>query len=220
MLEIPLSSLGNQELFTLGVRIESILKGFDANALGIKPYADGFLSNLGMYKTSSEKQAVSAREIAEKDGSRDSMYIALRNQIRNFEYHPEASMRDKAKQLLTVLNKNGKQIYTESYSVETAILEEIIAEFDKNHLNTLEELGATMWYDFLKNAQADFESTVRSITEQKAENAKVASATESRAGLVDSLRKLFAFLPLHYGITKSPELADLIGRLQAEADRF
>lgn len=220
MKEIALSTLDNQQLFTLASRVETVIAKKDTAALGIKPYSDNFISKLGEYKTSFKKQAVSAEMIAQKDGVRDNFYIALRNHIRNHDYHPDADRREKAKKLMAVLNQHGNQIYAESYSVETAAIEAIIAEFDKNHLETLEALGATGWYNFLKNAQADFENAIHGISEQKAESAKVASATQVRSGLVDAMRKLFAFLPLHYGISKSPELAQLIGLLQAEADRF
>ncbi|NJN27054.1 MAG: hypothetical protein HC819_14295 [Cyclobacteriaceae bacterium] len=220
MMEIALTSLDNQQLFTLASRVETLLGKQDTSALGIKPYADKFLSRFSDYKTSFEKQSLNTEQIAQKDGERDNMYIALRNHIRNYHYHPESDKKEKARKLLSVLNQHGQQVYSESYSVETAALEAIISEFDKNQLPVLEELRATEWFTNLKNAQADFEKTVLGHTELKAESAKIDSATKSRSGLVDALRKLFLFMPLHYEMTQSAPLGSLIDQLQIESDRI
>jgi len=220
MIEIAMSNLGNRELFTLGVRVNVNIGNYDTEALGIKLYADNFISNFDVYKTSFEKEAVSAETISQKDETRDDYYIALRNHVRNYQYHPEKDMKKKSKKLMTVLNKNGNTIYAASYKVETAALTNIISDMERKHLEDLEALGAIVWYNLLKEAQADFENEVHDVSSKKAESSKVASATKNRADLVGALNKLFMFLPLQYEMTQAPELGDLIGQLQAEADRF
>ena len=129
-------------------------------------------------------------------------------------------MKKKSKKLMAVLNKNGNMIYAASYKVETAALTNIISDMERKHLEDLEALGAIVWYNLLKEAQADFENEVHDVSSKKAESSKVASATKNRADLVGALNKLFMFLPLQYEMTQAPELGDLIGQLQAEADRF
>ena len=220
MIEIAMSGLGNRELFTLGVRVNENIGRYNAETLGIKLYADNFISKFDVYKTSFEKQAVSAELVSQKDEIRDDYYIALRNHIRNYQYHPEKDMKKKSKKLMAVLNKNGNMIYAASYKVETAALTAMISDMDRKYLADLEVLGAMVWYNLLKVAQADFEKAVHDFTAQKAESSKVASATKNRADLVAALNKLFMFLPLQYELTQASELGDLIGQLQAEADRF
>jgi hypothetical protein len=65
-----------------------------------------------------------------------------------------------------------------------------------------------------------FETTVQAYNKNKAEANVIASATEVRKALVDSLRNLFAFMPLQLQLTKSQELEQLIRQIDAELDRF
>lgn len=220
MIEIALSKLGTKELFTLGSRITEGISNYDTKALGIKMYADNFESKFDKYRVSFEKQHVSAELISIKDESRDDYYIALRNHIRNFQYHPSLDVKDKAKKLMSVLNKNGNQIYSSSYKAETAALSVIFTEIDKNHVATIKELGSDVWYNLLKQSQTDFEKTVHEHSGEKAEASKIESATTNRAELVDAINKLFMFLPLHNEMKQNADLSKLIGQLQAEADRF
>ncbi len=220
MIEIAMSSLGNREIFTLGVRVNENIGRYNTESLGIKLYADNFNSKFDVYRTSFEKQAVSAELISQKDEIRDDYYIALRNHIRNYQYHPEKDMKKKSKKLMAILNKNGNMIYAASYKVETAALTTIVSDMERKHLADLEELGALVWYNLLKEAQVDFEKEIHDFSTQKAESSKVVSATKNRADLVGAINKLFMFLPLQYELTLAPELGDLIGQLQAEADRF
>ncbi|MBI9069015.1 MAG: hypothetical protein JEZ09_17090 [Salinivirgaceae bacterium] len=220
MITISLSKLGNQELFTLGKRVSEILSAVDTEKMGIKLYADNFSLKFDAYKKSFEKLSVSAEQVAQKDALRDDYYIALRNTIRNFNYHPSTALKEKARKILGVLNKNGNQIYALNYKAESAALTSIISEIDKNWLTDVTEMGAHIWFNLLKPAQADFETTVSNFTAEKAENIKVTSATTARPEIEDAIRKLFTFLPLQYEMTQAPELSDLMGQLQVAADRF
>ena len=71
-----------------------------------------------------------------------------------------------------------------------------------------------------KNSQADFDKAIIKHTELKADAMLIASATKNRKALENSLRKLFAFLPMQYELAPSPELEDLIRNVQVEADRY
>ncbi len=96
----------------------------------------------------------------------------------------------------------------------------IIVEMDKKWLTVLDELGARVWYDFLKSAQFEFEAAVKTLSEDVAENKKTESATTTRKPLERAIRKLLKFLPMQYEMTSDAALGDLIAKLQATADRF
>ena len=220
MIDIAMSSLGNQELFTLGGRVNDTIGKYDAAALGFQLYAERFSTAFQAYKASFEKEPVSAEEVSQKDELRDNYYKALRSHVRNYRFHPDPDMVRKSKELVAILNMKGKRVYAEGYKVETAALVAILARIEKEALPIVQELGATMWYDFLKQAQTDFEASIHDHTEEKAESNKVVSATKNRAGLIDAITKLFTFLPLHYEMTGDENLGRLIDQLQEEADRF
>ncbi len=220
-ISIPITSLDNNELQTLSIRVNDLFSDVDTDALGIRWYVDDFTANANVFWNSNDKQTVSAKELAVIDGKRFGYYVALRINVDNcFEYHPEAGLRKDAKKLIDLLNKDSKKLYSESYKIKSAALTKIIKEIDKKWLAKLEEMSAAMWYNLLKPAHTEFEEAVKKLTKDKSENDKIESASNTRKPLEDSLRDLLDFLPLHSKKTKSPELADLIGELQVAADRF
>lgn len=220
MIEIGLSSLTNQELFTLGLRVDKIIGKFDAAVLGFLFYTNLFKAQLAEYKISIEKQQVSAEELAAKDKLRDNYFIALRNHIRNFRYHPDKERKRESKELLKVLNRKGTKIYEASYKVETAAFETMILTMEKALISMIQNLGATEWFQLFKDAQDDFETSIQKVSGKKAVNKEVISATEKRDEFENAIEKLFAFLPLHYEATKSEELRKLIAELQELVERF
>ena len=220
MIKIALSRLGNDELYTFANRIENLLSTFNVKRLGILLYVNLFLSKLVIYSASYEKQSASAKEVEHKDSIRDNFFLALRTHIDNFKRHDAEEKRQASSKLLAILNKDGKGIYNESYSVESASLESSIIEFDLNHSADIELLAATEWYQLMKAAQIDFEITLSKVNAEVADKKVIASASNTRKPLEEAIRKLFNFIPLHQEITNSPELADMIRKIQTECNRF
>ena len=220
MIKISLSKLGNDELYTFIKRIENLLSKFNVELLGILLYVNLFLSKLAIYSASYEKQSASAKEVEHKDSIRDNFFLAVRTHIDNFKRHDSAEKRQASGKLLSILNKDGKGIYNESYSVETASLESTIIEFDLNHSADLELLAASEWYQLMKAAQLDFETTLSKVNAEVADKRVIDSASNTRKPLEDAIRMLFNFIPMHQKMTNSPELADMIRKIQAECDRF
>ena len=183
-------------------------------------YVNLFLSKLVIYSESYEKQNASAKEVEHKDSIRDNFFLALRTHIDNFKRHDAEEKRQASSKLLAILNKDGKGIYNESYSVESASLKSTIIEFDLNHSANIELLAATEWYQLMKAAQIDFETTLSKVNAEVADKKVIASASNTRKPLEEAIRKLFNFIPLHQEMTNSPELADMIRKIQAECDRF
>ena len=220
MIKISLSKLGNDELYTFIKRIENLLSKFNVELLGILLYVNLFLSKLAIYSASYEKQSASAKEVEHKDSIRDNFFLALRTHIDNFKRHDAEEKRQASSKLLAILNKDGKGIYNESYSVESASLESTIKEFDLNYSADIELLAATEWYQLMKAAQLDFETTLSKVNAEVADKKVIASATNTRKPLEEAIRKLFNFIPMQQEMTNSPELADMIRKIQAECDRF
>lgn len=220
MLRIALSRLGNDQLYTFGGRINKLLENFNAEALGILFFVTLFLEKFVIFEVSYEKENAEAELVAKKDAIRDNNYVALRSQIKNFKRHDSEEKRRISKILLQILNKDGNQIYRERHSIESASLISTIKEIDAKHLADLELLFASEWYEMLKAAQIDFEKTVKEANEASANKALIESATMSRVELEEAIRKLFRIIPMRQEETDSPELADMIRKIQAECDRF
>lgn len=220
MIRIALSRLGNDQLYTFGNRIKNLLSTFNVELLGILLYVTLFLEKFGIFEVSYEKKNVKADLVARKDSIRDNNFIALRTHIDNFHRHESEEKRNASKQLLEILNKDGKRIYNESYSVQSASLESTFKEIDKNQTANLELLFATEWYQMLKAAQYDFEKIVREVNEEVADKTLIESATKTRKELESAIRKLFRFIPMQQEMTESPELADMTRKIQTECDRI
>lgn len=220
MIKISLSAVSNQDLYTLGDHIRKILTKFNVKALGILLFVQRFLNALKIFEESIEKQGVSAEKVALLDARRDNYFVALKAHLRNFEYHPNAVKKEKAKAVYDILVKDGEDIYNAGYSTQSASFRASIKEIDENHMSALKDLFADEWYTLFKDSQEDFDKSIMEYTEQKADASLIASATQNRKALENSLRKLFAFLPMQYELVPSPELEDLIRNVQAEADRY
>lgn len=220
MIKIPLSHLRIDQLYTLGSRIKILFDNLNAEALGILLYVTLFLEKFADYSKSYENLDASAEAIGMKDSLRGTFYRAFRVHVKNFKNHDKEEKRAISRKLLKLLNKDGSRIYDESYSIESASMKTIIKEIDKNHLEDLELLFASEWYQLMKAAQIDFEVTFRLVNEQVSDDKLIVSASEARNDLEDAMRDLFAFLPLHYKMTKSPELAKLIRNIQTEGDKI
>ena len=220
MIKISLSAISNQGLYTLGDHIRKLLTKFDVKALGILLFVQRFLKALKIFEESMEKQNVSSEKVAMQDAQRDNYFVALKAHLRNFEYHPVAVKKNKAKAIYDILVKDGENIYNAGHSTQSASFRASIKEIDKNHMSALKDLFAEEWYTLFKNSQADFDKAIIKHTELKADAMLIASATKNRKALENSLRKLFAFLPMQYELAPSPELEDLIRNVQVEADRY
>jgi hypothetical protein len=220
MTSIAVSLLSNAELFSFSSRIKELILPLDTQGLGIKVYADNFIAKFGVYQQAYEKPPVSAREIMQKDALCDGYFIALNTHLRNFNYHPDAAKRDRATKLLNLLNKEGKPVYKLAMNKQLAALTAAINTIDATALSDIEDLEALTWYGLLKEAHNDFLQTVSRITDNKAESAKIAPASIARKELEEAVRRLFAFIELQYGISQAAELSQLMGQVQAAADRY
>ena len=120
MIKISLSAISNQGLYTLGDHIRKLLTKFDVKALGILLFVQRFLKALKIFEESMEKQNVSSEKVAMQDAHRDNYFVALKAHLRNFEYHPVAVKKNKAKAIYDILVKDGENIYNAGHSTQSA----------------------------------------------------------------------------------------------------
>jgi hypothetical protein len=151
---------------------------------------------------------------------RDTYSKALLRHVKNYINHPDEEISGKAEQLLAELQKHGKQFYNKTYKEETAILEYVFKVGDEHFNDFIVTINADVWYNFLKEAQQDFEQTLRELSSENANEGEIESATSLRPGLENALRNLSAFMPLHYNVTQNEQLAKLIAQIKEEVKRF
>lgn len=218
-IKLALSALSVKELFTLGLRIKEIVASRMTEEMGINFYFNAFLLLLDQYATAMQKASISAEQLQLEDSGRDNLWIALRSHIYNFMRHPDAAISAIAKSLLHDMDKQGDRIYDKSYSTETAAIENVIALFD-NRTQDLQDIKADEWYTLLKEKQAAFESDLQLYDAAKTDNKQQEAAYSLRPTFIESIDKLFNFLPMQAEITDNADLQDIVNLLQTEADRF
>lgn len=220
MLSLPLTRLNNDKLYTLGLRLKEIIEPAPVTEFGIEFYFSKFVKEFEKYKNAMQRLKKNQKIVNEKDQVRDKFGKAYKNHVGNYLHHPDEEISKKAAQLLAEIERNGKQFYNKTYNEETAILEYIFKVTDEQFSDFIVTIGAAEWYNLLKEAQLDFEKTLRTISKESAEEGIVESATSIRPGIENAIRDLFSFLPLHYGATQNEGLGKLIAQIEEELKRF
>ncbi|MFA9392044.1 MAG: DUF6261 family protein [Prolixibacteraceae bacterium] len=220
MLDIAFSKLTNEKLFALSLRVKELISPLVFSELGIELYANAFMNSHEKYSESMSKGHVSSDTVGQRDSDRDDLSKGFVLNVRSYTYFPDQAKKDAAKALLKVIDQVGRGFYRESYDVQTAKMENLFIQIDENHTDKISLLGLTEWYSFLKGAESNFISTLLQYTSDKADLATIEAATKNRASLIDSMRKLFTFLPMQAEISDSEVLQKLIAQLDEELSRF
>ncbi|GET24735.1 DUF6261 family protein [Prolixibacter sp. NT017] len=218
MIEIALSGLKNNVLFTLCKRIYELILSVKTEEMGIDFYFGRFEEAYAEYKAAMEKSVLSAAEIAEKDSFRDRMWSALRIHVKNYLRHPLLGA--KATPILNEIDKYGKQVVKQSYEAESAIIHNLTETLESGFTDDLAAMHADEWLSLLKDANTDFETTLRAYNAQKSNADEVDAATSVRPGLEEALRKLLTFLPMQAEVTGNSGLNELVKQLEVEVSRF
>jgi|GEM_PF-3910156 hypothetical protein len=218
MIEISLSKLKNNTLFTLCLRVHELVLAQKTPEMGIDLFFNRFAEAYNLYKAAMEKVVLSAADVAQKDSFRDTMWVALRAHVKNYLRHPKLSA--KAEAILAELDKYGSAVYSQSYEAETAIIKSVCNTLDATFSTDLNKIQANVWFDLLKQADAEFEAAQRSFNKQKTDANEVDAASTIRPELEDALRKLFAFLPMQAEVTSDENLVKLVKQLEVEVSRF
>jgi len=220
MIAVSISTLSNADLFAFVSQVNNLLSDTDADIPGIELYVNNFTERYIAYKESYENTSAFAEQVLVKDTQRDDYFIALTTHIKNFKHHPDSKMRKKADELVAILTKEGNKVYQLSHHSETAALQEIIKTIDATYLPDLESMGAMVWYNLLKEVEAEFELIMNDYVEKKKKTVKLDAATGIRKELESSVRKLLTFLPMQYELTRNEDLGKLVDQLQEVAYKF
>lgn len=218
MIEIALSKLKKNALFTLCLRVYELILARKTPEMGIDLYFDRFVDIYNQYKAAMGKAVLSAAELAQKDSFRDSMWVALRAHVKNYLRHPQLA--PKAEAILTEIDKYGPAVYDQSYEAETAVIKGVSDTLDTKFSADLVEMHADVWFNLLKQADADFETAQRTFNAQKTEADEIDAASSLRPQLDDALRKLFLFLPMQAEVSGNKDLEKLVKQLEVEVSRF
>ncbi len=220
MLNVPYSRLQNDDLYALALRTDEILAPRPIDEMGITLYYNNFKKNYEKYKQSMQHISSNAKAVQLKDGVRDDYSRSFIRHIENYLCYPDEAIRKRVTELLQEIYKHGPNIQKRSYKKETTILETIIAKIEAEFMDLMEQTQAMVWLNLLKEAQTDFEKTLREYTKNKKDDEKVDAPTTVRPDLVGAMRKLFTFLPMQYELTGNEELGQIIEQLKVELRRF
>lgn len=218
MIEIALSKLKNNALFTLCMRVNELIMSQKTPEMGIDLYFDRFVAVYTQYKAAMEKAVLSAADLAQKDSFRDRIWVALRIHVKNYLRHP--ILASKAQAVLAELDKYGQVIYAQGYESETSIIQNVTTTLESQFANDLAEMHADVWFNLLKEANTDFETAQRTYNTQTTEAKEIEAATTVRPELEDALRKLFTFLPMQAEVSGNSDLEQLVKQLEVEVSRF
>jgi hypothetical protein len=138
--------------------------------------------------------------------------------VKNYLRHPDLD--DKAQAILAEIDKNGLHITHRSYEEETAIIQNVITALETGFADDLAAIQATVWFDLLKQANADFETAQRNFNAAQTTAHEIDAASTVRPELEEALRTLLTFLPMQAEVTGNADLAALVKELETEAARF
>lgn len=218
-MRIAFSKLNNKELYALALRTDEILSPGPIDDMGLRFYYDAFKTSFGKFETGMQHENLSAEMVQLADDARDDAYYGFEGNLRNYLFYPDEELKAKIKELLAKMAKFGKRVPERKYKEETTIILSVVNIVENGYMDTIERTYGTPWFNLLKETQANFEKTLREHTKAKSED-DVESATNARPELVDSLRNLFSFIPLHYQATKNENLGKIVSQLQVELGRF
>lgn len=217
-MNISLSTLKNNSLFTLGLRINELVSKRITPEMGIDYYYNLFNKAFQEFKAAMEQAVFSAAELAEKDSFRDQMWVALRLHVKNYLRHPEESAA--AQRILTEIDKYGSKIYSLSYESESAIIQNVCATLGNDFSSEMAAINAMVWFDLLVQANNDFEAAQRSVNQDKITANETEAATNVRPELEKAIRNLLAYIPMQAEVSGNAELQQLVKELEVETSRF
>ena len=152
--------LNNHELFTLIKSLLSIFKGLDTAALGFKVWYDKLSEALKGLEESINLEVGSGLtiKVVEADDLRDKCFKAFRTYLKACSLRNNAEWVMAADYLLRIVSKYGINLNSESYSKESALLDNLILELknDSKAVSAMKLILADVWFQELLASQDGF----------------------------------------------------------------
>jgi hypothetical protein len=176
------------------------------------PFVEDVRESLKCYEETFQRRVISC--VMERKtlqaSRRDEAYIAFFRLVEAACHRPKKEISLMAAGLLEVLQKHAWQTKSDGYQRQSTCLPSLIRELEKHHLETIETLGASEWFDELVRAQAEFDA----LTEEKGIGAfKDISVRETRPILESALRSLFWITDRLYQSAPDEELGKVVFNL-------
>ena len=164
--------LNNHELFSLIKSLLSIFSGLDTATLGFKVWFDKLVQALKNLEDSINFEIGSALtvKVVEADDLRDRCFKAFKTYLEACSLRDNAEWVTAADYLLRIVAKYGTYLNNESYSKESALLDNFILEFknDPKAVSAITLLLADVWFQELVASQEAFINTWQLRREQQA----------------------------------------------------
>jgi hypothetical protein len=125
-------------------------------------------------------------QLEEKDEFRDDTLRALFYLVLGLSFHPNAEIKAAATKVLAVLNRYGMSILSESYAIESSLVNSMLGDLSQADLQDAIALclGCAALIAAAQTAQDDFEATRLAYEEEQGEEATLESATTIKKQMV------------------------------------
>jgi len=176
------------------------------------PFVENVRESLKCYEATFQRRVISS--VMERKtlqaSRRDEAYIAFYRLVEAACHRSNQDISLMAGRLLEVLQKLAWQSKSDGYQRQLTCLPSLIRELEQHHLETIEMLGASEWFDELVRAQTELDA----LTEEKGIGAfKDISVRETRPIMEDALRSLFLITDRLYQSAPDEELGKVVYNL-------
>ncbi|MFO8002084.1 MAG: DUF6261 family protein [Marinilabilia sp.] len=179
----------------------------------LEPFIEDVRDSLACYEETFRRRVISCvmERKTLQSSKRDEAYIAFYRYIEASCHRASQKHNILGAELLSVLQKHAWVSQSDGYQRQTTCLPTLIRELDNHHLETIDQLGASEWFDELVRAQSDFEA----LSEEKKIGAfKEISVRETRPILENALRSLFDITDGLYQSAPDEELGRAVYNLK------
>ncbi len=133
--------------------------------------------------------------LEERDGVRDDTVRAFYYLTYGLTYHPTAKISESAKEVVELFNKYGLGMVSESYAVESSLINSLLEDLEEKKETLDKVMGATQLVEKIALAQKKFEEAVLIYTQDKASEKEQRSATTIKKEVVALINeKLLPYL--------------------------
>ena len=220
MLKIAFSQLSGNELSQLAHETDEIISNWAKKELGLGLYYGSFKAALENYNNQKNNLSNEMIVLHDKAALRADYCSAFFNHIENYLFAPDIVTRNEVKQLWESITRFNPDIHRKCCRTETIILQTVIGRIELEYKELLVKIMADEWFNLLKNAQIDFEKSVKQIILKYHNKADFDIALNCRQDLIATLKRLFVFLPMQYSLTNNLDLAEIIKKIKVEFDKF
>ena len=158
--------------------------------------------------------------LAELDTVRDKFLSSLGTALEGYAVLPVPNLQENAQKALTVFNNYGKKIASESFASESALIDGLLLDIQKEEIKacTKELAGIDTIIADLQNAQNDFSKNYAEYTATNAN--KATSATELKKQILMQLNN--SILPYIDGmcIAQKEKYGNFAKNVEAEIDKI